>query len=164
VADVNGEHLNVLLIVERPGTFAAIARRLEEKNACRCLFVHSYAEAKRLVQSRSFDLILSAIPPRNNAISSLAETLAGTRASVFYAHPVEDGCWWLPALRNGLQCFGTPALRPREFSSLLDQVVEEAQGRGAFGEKPPVPAFRPTHNSSGTDRGEPAHTHSVATT
>jgi hypothetical protein len=93
--------------------------------------VNSYEEARHLIVTEAFELVLSVIPPRENAISTLAELLAGTQASVFYAHPVEDSCWWLPALRNGLQCLGAPALRPGEVTSLLDQLVEEIRERRA---------------------------------
>lgn len=153
--------MNVLLIVERPGSLAAITRRLE-KSGCRCAFAHSYTEAARIAQTESFELILSAIPPRDNAMSSLTEGLAGTSASVFYAHPVEDGCWWLPALRKGLQCFGSPAMRAVEFTSVLDQVVEEAQRSGVSGQKLRPSAILLPGTVSGTEPEESASRHSVA--
>lgn len=118
------EELTVLLIAEGSGSFARIIRRLE-KSGCSCRFASSYAEAQRLVRAQTFELVLSVIPPRENAMSCLTESLAGTHASVFYAHPVEDSCWWLPALRNGFKCFGAPALRPPEFTALLDAVVKQ---------------------------------------
>jgi len=53
--------------------------------------------------------------------------LVGSRATVFYVFPVEDSCWWLPALQHGVDCFGAPALRPKEFSAQLKQIL--GQGR-----------------------------------
>ena len=158
---MNGEELNVLLIVERPGSFSTITRKLENIGF-RCTFADSYARAGDLVKNGFFELILSAIPPRDNAMSSLTKALAGTRTSVFYVHPVEDGCWWLPALRKGLQCFGAPALRPAEFISLLDEVIEEARRRQAVGQQPTAPKLLPSRDRPEMEHDKPAERHSPA--
>ncbi|HVB35009.1 MAG TPA: hypothetical protein VNJ52_11650 [Patescibacteria group bacterium] len=139
---MKGEELSVLLIEEASGSFSGIIRRLE-KTGCRCRSANSYAEARSMLAAETPELVLSAIPPREKAMSSLTAALAGTGASVFYAHLVEDSCWWLPALRNGLECFGAPAMRPGEFTSLLDRVVAEIRERRTLkGKEPerPVPA------------------------
>ena len=127
----------VLLIGESARSFTHIIRRLEH-HGCRCHFVDSYEQARELIVNEPFDLILSVIPPRENAISSLTEMLLGTQASIYYAQLVEDGCWWLPALRQGERCFGAPALRPSEFASLLDYEVERSQKAAEAESKPPV--------------------------
>lgn len=57
--------------------------------------------------------------------------LAGTRATVFYVFPVQDSCWWLPALRQGVDCFGTPALRPNEFSAQLKHILKQPRRAAA---------------------------------
>ncbi len=116
------EAFKVLLIGERPGSFSRIVGRLE-KGGCRCRFAKSYEEARESIASEAFDLVLSAAPPRDNAIASITSLLSGSGASFFYALPVEESCWWLPALRQGKRCFGAPALRPGEFTTLLDEVV-----------------------------------------
>jgi hypothetical protein len=51
--------------------------------------------------------------------------LSGSRITLFYALPVEEGCWWVPVLRIGDECIGEPALRPHEFSIVLDVIVKE---------------------------------------
>lgn len=120
-----GDHdpdLTVLLIGESPRSFTHISNRLE-KGGCRCRFAQNYEEARQTLLNGSFDIVLSVVPPRDNAIASLTEILAGTGASFFYALPVEESCWWLPALRQGERCVGAPALRPNEFASVLDEVV-----------------------------------------
>lgn len=154
---MNGKELSVLLIGERPGTFSGIIRRLE-RYGCRCRLADSYAEAHRLVVAEAFELVLSVIPPRDRAMSSLTEALAGSRASVFYVHRVEDSCWWLPALRDGSPCLGAPALRPGDFMSMLDRVVEEARNRRAL--RPEVPASEPIppHEGPTETSNEPAYT------
>ncbi|MDE3137003.1 MAG: hypothetical protein KGL59_10550 [Acidobacteriota bacterium] len=127
----------VLLIGESARSFTHIIRRLEH-HGCRCRFVDSYEQAREFIRKEPFNLVLSVIPPREHAISSLTEMLFGTRASIYYAQLVEDGCWWLPALRQGERCFGAPALRPSEFASLLDQEVERSHKAAEAKPKPPV--------------------------
>lgn len=129
--------IGVLLIGESARSFSHIVKRLE-KSGCQCRFTDSYQEARSLISEKQFDLVLSVIPPREHAISTLAHLLTGTRASVYYAQPVEDGCWWLPALRFGERCFGAPALRPSEFSNALGQIVEHIRKGRATDPKPVV--------------------------
>jgi len=130
------EELNVLFIGESLRSFSHIAGRLE-RGGCRCRFAKTYEEARQSIQNEGFDLVLSVAQPRDNAISSITSLLAGTPASFFYALPVEETCWWLPALRQGKRCFGAPALRPSEFAGLLDEVVAEFGGARSPDRKAP---------------------------
>jgi len=157
---VNGEKFGVLLIGEGSGSFAGIIRRLE-KSGCRCQVANSYAEAQHLVEEDGFELVLSVIPPRENAMSLLTVALAGTHANIFYAHRVEDGCWWLPVLRDGLQCFGAPALRPSEFTNLLDRVVLEIREHEGKKLQPAASKPRPLQRESSSGPKEPAKTQPV---
>jgi hypothetical protein len=124
---MKNEGVDALLIGESARSFSHIVKRLE-KAGCRCDFATSYEEAMQKLEKETFDLVLSVVRPEDGAIASLVERLAGSGASFYYAHPVEEGCWWLPALRRGEQCFGRPALRPSEFAGVLDQVVAELRG------------------------------------
>lgn len=119
----NGD-IRVLLLGESPGNFHYLRKSLERRR-CRCRCLRSYAEARRVVSEETPDIVLSAIPPQPGAISSMSEQLSGSRASFYYACPVENGCWWMAALHRGKRCFGAPAMRPAKFAALLDQVVEE---------------------------------------
>ena len=129
----------VLLIGESDRSFSHITRRLE-RHGCRCRFVNSYEQARQMLAQESFSLLLSVIPPRDNAMSLLTNMLVGSEASIYYAQPVEDSCWWLPALRQGERCFGTPALRPSEFATVLDREVERILGSVEVEAKPAVAA------------------------
>lgn len=78
------------------------------------------------------DIVLSVIPRQEISVAEMTKLLSGSRASFFYGHPVEDGRWWLPALRRGERCLGAPALRPGEFAAELDALLKEiAQERVA---------------------------------
>ena len=74
-------------------------------------------------------LVLSPLKTAGSNASSLVALLEGSTTTLFYFEPVENGCWWLPALRNGHNCFGSSALLPSEFILLLDEII------GQIGEK-----------------------------
>jgi hypothetical protein len=46
-----------------------------------------------------------------------------------YSYPVETGCWWLPAVKNGTSCWGSLAMRPSEFIGFLDEILKEIRSR-----------------------------------
>jgi len=53
----------------------------------------------------------------------ITSELAGTDADVYYSFPVENGCWWLPAMRGGRDCHGAPAFRRAEFAKELAKIL-----------------------------------------
>lgn len=55
----------------------------------------------------------------------LMTLLAGFPVNMFHLLPVEEGCWWLPVLRNGAHCLGMPALRTKEFNRALAVMIRE---------------------------------------
>lgn len=74
----------------------------------------------------NYRLILNT-KPRRIPHSSLLELETEGR-NIFSALPVENGCWWLPIVREGCRCFGQPALRSREFGQILDEILGEVVG------------------------------------
>lgn len=142
------QDLTVLLIGESPRSFTHISNRLE-KSGCLCRFAQTYEEAREALLQGNFDIVLSVVHPHDNAIGSLADILAGTGASFFYALPVEESCWWLPALRHGERCVGAPALRPNEFASVLDEAVAEIlAARSGEGKPEDLPVKVPKKKSA----------------
>jgi hypothetical protein len=114
----------VLLIGETTNDSSYLAKRLEERG-CHCSFTKSYQESASLLRQDGFDLVLSPARLRDCGGASLIDQLSGSGATLFYYHAVERGCWWLPALRRGRECFGSPALRPSEFVTVLDELIKE---------------------------------------
>jgi len=53
----------------------------------------------------------------------LLEALAGRPVTAFLCLPVENSCLWLPAIDDGKDCLGTPALRPSEFAIALEEMA-----------------------------------------
>lgn len=112
--------VKVLLVGRSERTLAHVSRYLAE-SGCECKFVSSYVDGLKLLAETSFDLVLCTGQP---GIRTLVSSLAGSPVSVFCAHAVEDGCWWLPVVRHGEECWGASALRPNEFRNLLDETLQ----------------------------------------
>lgn len=113
-----------LLIGENPHGCWYLANRLHG-HGCECSFAISYQEARSSLQAHDFELVLSPTKLWDITALPLIDLLEGSMVTLFYSHAVEQGCWWLPALRHGEKCFGSPALRPSEFVSVLDEVIAE---------------------------------------
>jgi hypothetical protein len=122
--------VSVLLVGESARGFSFLLEHLE-KRGCDCFVAASGSEAARLCAGRIFDLVLCT--DRIESTSTLIASLIGSRTTLFCSHPVEDSCWWLPAVRAGKKCLGTPALRPSEFANILDKMVDKIKS----GEHPP---------------------------
>lgn len=118
----------VLLIGENSQGFAHLLKHLEGRG-CKCRFATSYQEAISLFGVQDFDLVLSPMRIRESSLFAFISLLERSRTTLFYFQAVEEGCWWLPALRFGQKCFGSNALRPSEFIASLELVVNEIQAR-----------------------------------
>ncbi|MGO9641247.1 MAG: hypothetical protein ACLP1Y_08090 [Candidatus Acidiferrales bacterium] len=100
-----------------------------KKRACEIHFVSSCKEANAFVSSQGFDLVLSEFKLRDGSSCPLAASLLGSNATLVYSYPVEAGCWWLPAVKNGQSCWGSLAMRPSEFIAFLDDILKEISSR-----------------------------------
>jgi len=132
----------VLLIGESAQGCSLLSKRME-KRGCECNFVSSCLEALLRLDSQAFDLVLGPMRLRDGTLYSIIGFLEGSATTVFYSYAVEDGCWWLPALRRGQRCLGSPALRPSEFIVLLDKTIREMQRDGHLAAVSAVSTSRP---------------------
>jgi hypothetical protein len=114
--------IRVLLVGEEPREFF-LSRQLFERSDCQCHFAKSEREIAELLIATEFDIVLSTPRISGGSIHQLVALLSGSRASMFYSLRVEEGYWWLPVLRLGKECLGTPALRGGEFVHVLDQLL-----------------------------------------
>lgn len=90
-----------------------------------CSFATSCREAFLFLENREFDLVLRPTRLRDGTLYPIMSLLEGSGTTLFYSHPVERGCWWLPALQRGEKYFALPALRHREFIILLDELMKQ---------------------------------------
>jgi DNA-binding NtrC family response regulator len=118
----------VLVIAASPKGVSFLVTRLN-KWACDICFASSCREAKAFVNDQRFDLVLSEFRLHDGSSYSLATLLEGSRATLVYSYPVESGCWWLPALRDGQSVWGSRAMQPSEFMDFLDDTLKEMRSR-----------------------------------
>ena len=145
-----------LLIGENPQGSSYLAKRLQERG-CECEFALSSHEACWLLTAQDFDLVLGPMRLRGSSLFPLIGLLDGSGITLFYSHAVEDGCWWLPALRHGQKCFGSSALRPSEFVTALDEAIEEICFRAATernSQQSVTPRLSPSLATLPSPRGE----------
>lgn len=118
----------ILLIAASPMGISFLAARLE-KWACEICFASSCKEANACVSNQRFDLVLSELRMWDRSSDPLASSLIGSKATLVYSYPVETGCWWLPAVKNGQSVWGSLAMRPSEFIGFLDGLLKEISAR-----------------------------------
>lgn len=121
--------VRVLLVGEEPQE-CFVSRRLFERNGCQCHFARSEEEVAELLIAREFDIVLSTHRISGGNLGRLVALLLGSRASLFYSLRVEEGYWWLPVLKLGKECLGTPAVRGGDFSHVLDQLLMQIRANG----------------------------------
>ena len=132
----DGRKLKALLVGESILGASFLVNRLWQRG-CHCQFATSDEELRALLKGQDIDLVLCPTRLRGRNLLPLIDLLEGSNISLFYAQSVEEGCWWLPALRKGQRCFGSFAVRPSEFISVLDEVIDEA--RPGHRNETPVP-------------------------
>jgi DNA-binding NtrC family response regulator len=122
---MDARRLRALLVGEYPEDSSNLAKRLQERGF-QCEFASSSEQALSLAGTYDFELVLSPVRLHGASLLSLMDLFAESAVTLFYFHGVEEGCWWLPAIRHGKRCFGSSAFRPGEFASALDAAIEEA--------------------------------------
>src|SRR5580692_12674935 len=98
----------VLLIGENSQGSSHLVKHLQG-HVFKCRFAASYQEAVSLISPQTFDLVLSPMRVRDNSIFPLMDLLERSCTTLFFFQAVEEGCWWLPALQFGRNCFGSYA-------------------------------------------------------
>jgi len=114
----------ILLIAASPMGVTFLVTRLK-KWECEIHFASSCKEANTFVSSQRFDLVLSEFRLSDGSSYPLADLLVGSNTTLVYSYPVETGCYWLPAVRNGQSCWGSLAMLPSEFVGYLDDILKE---------------------------------------
>jgi hypothetical protein len=107
---LSGKH--VLLVGQSFRSADALTDRLR-RWGFRCRVASSVRSACDLIRSGPVDLLLSEMQLPDGTGFGLLGTLDGFRVTAFLCLPLEDSCFWLPAIDAGKRCLGLPALRPR---------------------------------------------------
>jgi response regulator RpfG family c-di-GMP phosphodiesterase len=88
-----------------------------------CHLARDMRAAFALMMARPVDLVLSNTHLPDGTGFDLLMSLAGLPVTAFLCLPVENSCFWLPAIDDGKECLGLPALRPSEFASTLEKMA-----------------------------------------
>jgi hypothetical protein len=121
----------VLLVGQSFQTARALTDRLH-RWGFRCHFANNVQTACRLLNSVRVDVVLSDTSLSDGTGFGLLGFLAGLPVTVFLCLPLENNCFWLPAINAGKECLGLPALRPLEFTMALEDIAR------SLGAAPPV--------------------------
>ena len=127
--------VSILLVGESPHLFSRFQSPLE-KVGCQCHFVRSHQELGKLLGQYKLDIVLNL--NTNESLSEIMTLLMGQDVSMFHMVPVEEGCWWVPVLRNGESCLGTRAFRRSEFTYILAEIIKSINTDTASGEPSPA--------------------------
>jgi hypothetical protein len=114
---------DVLLI----GPYLRSARLLTDRLhrwGFRCHFASNIRAASDLLNSQPVNLVLSNTHLPDGTVIGLLVAFAGLPVTAFLCLPVENGCFWLPAIDHGKECLGLPALRPSEFARTLEEMTQ----------------------------------------
>ena len=117
-------NLKVLLVGESAQGSSYLANRLLVWG-CQCEFATSCEEMLALLKDEEIYLVLCPLRLNRRSLLPLMDLLEGSHISLFYSLQVEQTCWWLPGLRHGRKCYGSGAVLPSEFISVLDEAVEQ---------------------------------------
>jgi CheY-like chemotaxis protein len=113
---------DVLLVGQSFHSAHALTERLR-KWGFRCHFASNLQTACQLLSSVRVDVVLSNTHLSDGTGFGLVGTLAGLPITAFLCLPVENSCFWLPAIDGGKECLGLPALRPSEFANELEEMA-----------------------------------------
>ena len=114
-----------VLLVGKNGSWGTVVLKSLDKFRSELSLVAPQTVTPDYVRKGAFDLILldSTVAPEHRR--QLASELIGSEVSIFYTFPVENGCWWVPALRHGQDCHGAPAFRRNEFLFELERILQD---------------------------------------
>jgi len=118
---------DVLLVGQNLHSAGALTDRLQ-RWGFRCHVAPNLRTACDLLSSHPVNLVLSNTHLPDGTGFRLLGALAGLPVTVFRCLPVENSCYWLPAIDGGKDCLGLPALRPSEFARGLEEMVRSATG------------------------------------
>jgi hypothetical protein len=112
-----------VLLVGRNGSWGSAVIKSLKKCGCEFSFEAPQNVTAEFTRKVTYDLILLDSTVSQEQRRELASELLGSQTSIFYTFPVENGCWWLPTLRRGHDCHGSPAFRRNEFPIELERIL-----------------------------------------
>lgn len=127
---VEGIRPRVLLLGKNLEGNGAFELRLRARE-CKCKAAVSSEDTWHMLDCEPFDVILGEFEANKGALPEQIGVAIASRASLYYCLAVAHTFWWLPAVLKGNPCLGAAALRPAEFSGVLDETLKEVAAETA---------------------------------
>lgn len=89
------------------------------------MFTRSPGQGLEHSGPEAFHLILDMTPFQSSRFA--LQALGAARCNIFRCCQLEVGSLWLPVMQDGRECFGIAALRPKEFTALLDRIATNCE-------------------------------------
>lgn len=112
-----------ILLVGQGFHNAEACKDLLRKWGFRCHFASNLRLARELLGSVRVDTVLTSTNLPDGTGLGLVAEMSGLPVTVFLCLPVQDSCFWVPAVDVGKICLGLPALRPEEFARALKEMA-----------------------------------------
>ena len=84
-----------------------------------CVQVATLADARQRLENERFRFVLCQLALEDGSGSSLMAPVISRRGDLFLCMTVRDRNRWVPAVRNGRDCWGAPAMSAGEFKRFL---------------------------------------------
>ena len=98
----------IVLLVGKSMRYASHLAEWLERLGCEHRITASYQEARTMLETRRFDVVLSETDLPDGNAYGLISTLIGSPTSLFFCLAVEDIYWWLPAVMQGRSAWEHP--------------------------------------------------------
>lgn len=89
-----------------------------------CHFAPTLQAASRFANMQPVDVILSERHPSDGTVAQLMNAFCDLPVTAYVCFPVDRGCFWLPVLDHGRNCWGSAALRPKELAQALQRLAQ----------------------------------------
>lgn len=129
VVPTQGVKHHEILLVGQKTSWAKSVLKLIEESGVRPALIPPTSAIPECANTSGPALVLLDASVTSEQRKQIVAGLKGSGASLFYAYPVESGCWWLPAMVRGQDCHGSPAFRASEFPLELKKLLEGKEKR-----------------------------------
>lgn len=119
----------IVLLVGRSANSTFVLRDHLQKLGYRVSALHSCEAALQCLRQARFDIVLSEFLLSGATTYELLRQLRGKQSSLFFYIPVEDDSWWIPALSEGRDCLGAPAIRSSQLAKTLREIAQGKRSR-----------------------------------
>lgn len=116
----------ILMVGQTTSWGAPLQSTLRNHGYLSC-FAASLRVTSEYVRKGAYALVLLDSTVPKGLRKQLVSGLAGSETSIYQLFPVEIGCWWLPVLVLGEDCFGSPGFRTKELPAELARVLRNGQ-------------------------------------